>query len=50
MFFVRQIPTKKDALLWERPWDIYNKIIIALLKDLDNLIQLAQDQKAKLIN
>lgn len=29
---------------------IYNKIIIALLKDLDNLIQLAQDQKAKLIN
>ena len=29
---------------------MYNKIIIALLKDLDNLIQLAQDQKAKLIN
>ena len=29
---------------------MYNKIIIAPLKDLDNLIQLAQDQKAKLIN
>lgn len=29
---------------------MYNKTIIALLKDLDNLIQLAQDQKAKLIN
>lgn len=29
---------------------MYNKIIIALLKDLDNLIQLAQDQKTKLIN
>ena len=29
---------------------MYNKIIIALLKDLDNLIQLVQDQKAKLTN
>ena len=29
---------------------MYNKIIIALLKDLENLIQLAHDKKSKLIN
>ena len=29
---------------------MYNKIMITRLKDVDNLIQLAQDQKAKLIN